>query len=105
MNMEATDSEMSPLTKGHNLYSMIKSPTCFKSKIGRCIDLMLSNKKYNFMHTQSFANEESDFHTMIYTMFKTTFVKLPTKEDKIPMLQKVQSQSVSARFSLKFIKF
>ena len=83
MNMEVTDSEMSPLTKGHNLYSMIKSPTCFKSKIGRCIDLMLSNKKkYNFMHTQSFANEESDFHHMIYTMFKTTFVKLPPKKIK-----------------------
>ena len=50
MNMEASDLEMTPLTKGHNLYSMIRSPTCFRNPKGRCIDLILTNKKYSFMH-------------------------------------------------------
>ena len=40
---------------------------------------ILTNEKRSFMHTQSFANEESDFHHMIYTMFKTTYIKLPPK--------------------------
>ena len=44
-NLEATDSELDPLIKSHNLYNLVKSPTCFKSENGRCIDLILTNKK------------------------------------------------------------
>ena len=34
------------------------------------------------MHTKSFKNEESDFQDLIYTMFKTIFVKLSPKKIK-----------------------
>ena len=78
-NMEATDKEMIPLIKDHTLYSLIKDPTCFYTQQGRCIDLMLTNSRHNFMHSKTFDTGESDFHNMIYTMFKTTFVKLPPK--------------------------
>ena len=78
-NMEPSDKEMSPLLESQNLHSMIKTPTCFKSPQGRCIDLMLTNKKHSFMHTRTFETGESDFHHMIYTMFKTKFVKTPPK--------------------------
>ena len=39
-NMEANDKEMIPLINDHNLYSMIKEPTCFFSNEGCFIDIM-----------------------------------------------------------------
>ena len=61
------------------LYSMIKTPTCFKSPSGRCIDLFLTNRKHSFQNSQSFETGFSDHHHMIYTVLKTTFVKVPPK--------------------------
>ena len=81
-NMEPNKSPMKSLIDSHNLYNMINKPTCFKSLTGTCIDLMLTNKKYSFKNTQTFETGESDFHNMIYTMFKTTFVKLSPKSLK-----------------------
>ena len=77
--MTENDSDMSPLINAHKLFSMIKEPTCFKSVKGRCIDLFLTNKKHCFQHTQTFETGMSDHHVMIYTMFKTTFIKIPPK--------------------------
>ena len=78
-NMEVSDKEMTPLIKDHNLYSLIKDPTCFYTSQGRCIDLMLTNSKHCFMNSKTFDTGESDFHNMIYTMFKTTFIKATPK--------------------------
>ena len=78
-NMEVTETLMAEFLKKHDLYSMIKTATCFKSKKGRCIDLCLTNKKYSFINTQTFETGFSDFHEMTYTMFKSTFVKLSPK--------------------------
>ena len=77
--MEVAESAMTDFIKKQNLYSMIKTPTCFKGSQGRCIDLCLTNKRSSFINTQTFETGFSDFHEMIYTMFKTTFVKLPPK--------------------------
>ena len=90
-NMESTDTDMLPLIESHDLYSMIKTPTCFKSTQGRCIDLMLTNKRHNFMHTQTFETGESDFHYMIYTMFKTKFEKAPAKVIKYRCFKKFKN--------------
>ena len=70
---------MTPTIEGHNLFSMIKEPTYFKSREGNCIDLMLTNRKHCFFNTQTFKTGLSDHHVMIYTMFKTTYVKIPPK--------------------------
>ena len=78
-NMTEKDSDMLPLIDGHKLFSMIKEPTCFKSDKGRCIDLLLTNRKHNFIHSQTFETGISDHHCMIYTMFKTKFIKIPPK--------------------------
>ena len=80
--MEVTDKEMIPMIRNHTLYSLIKDPTCFFTQQGRCIDLMLTNSKHSFMNCKTFDTGESDFHHMIYTMFKTTFTKLPPKKIK-----------------------
>ena len=59
---------------------MIKHPTCFKSSRGRCIDLIFTNRKHSFMQSKSFETGFSDHHHMIYTILKTTFIKLPPKK-------------------------
>ena len=79
INMEVDTAHMTPFLESYNLHSMIRTKTCFMSEQGSCIDLMLTNKKHSFMKTQTFDTNESDFHHMIYTMFKSTFVKAPPK--------------------------
>ena len=40
---------------------------------------MLTNRKHSFMKSQSFETGFSDHHHMIYTILKSTYVKLPPK--------------------------
>ena len=68
--MTDKDNALSPLIDGHLLYSMIKEPTCFKNTPGRCIDLILTNRKHSFQYTQTFETGMSVHHVMIYTMLK-----------------------------------
>ena len=80
MNMTENDHKMKIFLQKYNLYSCIKKPTCFKSVTNpSCIDLILTNKKYSLQHSHSFETGLSDFHHMIYTQLKTTFVKQPPK--------------------------
>ena len=79
-NMEPNDKNLSPLLAEHNLYNLIKGPTCFKSCQGRCIGLLLTNKKHSVMMTQSFETGFSDHHHLIYTVLKSTYNKAPPKK-------------------------
>ena len=79
-NLEPGDKALSSIIQDHDLYNMIKKPTCFKSSNGRCIDLIFTNRKHSFMHSKSFETGFSDHHHMIYTILKTTFTKLPPKK-------------------------
>ena len=79
LNLEASDPTLSILIDQLELHSMIKTPTCFKSSSGRCIDLFLTNRKHSFQNSQSFETGFSDHHHLIYTVLKTAFVKAPPK--------------------------
>ena len=79
MNMEIHETVLKTRIQERELYSLIKSPTCFKSTRGRCIDLLLTNSKYSFQESHSFETGFSDYHHMIYTILKTTYVKKKTK--------------------------
>ena len=79
-NLEPSDIALASLIQDHGLYNMIKHPTCFKSSKGRCIDLIFTNRKHSFMHSKSFETGFSDHHHMIYTILKTTYIKLPPKK-------------------------
>ena len=79
-NMEVTSNKLSSFIENNGLYSLIKSPTCFKSPTNpRCIDLMLTNMKHSFFASQSFETGFSDYHHLIYTVLKTQFTKLQPK--------------------------
>ena len=74
--MEVNDKEMGNLINRYNSFSLFKGPTCCKTSKGRSIDRMPTNKKHSFMKSQSFEAGFSDHHYLIYTIFKSTFVKL-----------------------------
>ena len=57
----------------------MKEKSCFKSANGKCIDLIISNRKYSFQHTGTVDTGLSDHHHLIYSMLKTRFVKVPPK--------------------------
>ena len=79
-NAEPNDKKLSPLIEDYNLYNLVKNPTCFKSTKGRCIDLVLTNRKHSFMHSKSFETGFSDHHHMIFTILKSTFDKVAPKK-------------------------
>ena len=70
INMELTQLDLQSFIDQQEFHSLIRSPTCFKGKAGRCIDLMLTNRKHGFMLSQLFETGFSDFHHMIYTVLK-----------------------------------
>ena len=68
------------LLEKHDLINIVKGPTCFRSSKGRCIDLILTNKRHSLMKAQSFETGFSDHHHLIYTILKTTYSKVPPKK-------------------------
>ena len=79
-NLQISDKPIADFLESHCLKSLNKKPTCFKSKDGKCIDLMLTNKNRSFKNTNVFETGMSDFHLMTYTMFKMTFEKTQPKQ-------------------------
>ena len=80
MNLEPNEPIMREFIENYSLYNLIKKPTCFKSKTGTCIDLILTNKKACFQFSDTFETGLSDCHTLVHTMFKSTFYKLPPRK-------------------------
>ena len=65
----------------YNLRNVVNEKTCFKSlQNPTCIDLFLTNCNMSFQHTQAISTGLSDFHKMILTVLKTTFIKAGPKE-------------------------
>ena len=77
--METGDQVLHSMMEDHNLDSLIKTPTCFKTDKGKCIDLILNNNKRGFLESKTFETGFSDFHHLVYTVLKTASVKLPPK--------------------------
>ena len=78
-SMVTSNPILSSYIENSGLYSLLETPTCFKSRLGRCFDLMLTNMKYSFMQSQSFETGFSDFHHLVHTILKVQHKKLPPK--------------------------
>ena len=63
-----------------HLESLIDSPTCYKSIIPACIDLILTNKKNHFMKSATFETGLSDHHKLITTILRKTISKGNSKK-------------------------
>lgn len=55
----------------YNLHNIIKVPTCYKSSNPTLIDVILCNQTRKHLKTGAFDCGLSDFHHMIYTVFKS----------------------------------
>ena len=67
MNMEPSERILNEFMEDYCLYNLIKEPTCFKSKNGTCIDLILTNKEKSFKFTSTLETG----HKLIRTSFKS----------------------------------
>ena len=79
-NDEPSSNTMKTFMDENQFKNLINTKTCFKKKSGRCIDLILTNKKGSFQFSKTFETGCSDHHLMIYTMMKMKFLKLPPKK-------------------------
>ena len=75
MNLELSNKNLKRLLNDYDLNNLVCNNTCFKSSKGTCIDLILTNKKMSFQHTNSFETGLSDCHHLIYSMFKMSYLK------------------------------
>ena len=78
-NLEPDNPVLSNFLNINALYNHQKEKSCWKSPLGSCIDLIISNRKHSIMNTGTVETGLSDHHLLIYTMLKTTFDKLPPK--------------------------
>ena len=76
-NLEPDNELQKNFMDAHDLYNLVKEKTCFKSKNGTCIDLILTNRKHSFQFTGAIETGLSDYHLLVHTMMKSTYTKLP----------------------------
>ena len=62
-----------------NLTNLVKTPTCFKATRGTLIDVLLTNKPNYLQKTGVCETGLSDCHKMVFTIFRSTFIRLPRK--------------------------
>ena len=75
--MQPTNQILKTFLEDNSFVNLIKSNTCFKSKPGSCIDLILTNKPKSFQNSGVMETGVSDHHALIFSFLKTTFTKMP----------------------------
>ena len=69
----------SELTDTFNLTNLVKTSTCFKTTRGTLLDVLLTNKPNSLRKTGICGTRLSDCHKMVFTIFRSTFIRLPPK--------------------------
>ena len=77
--MDVNEAAMRSIMEDNGLVNLVNTPTSFKTANGRCIDLIMTNRKNNCICSSTFETGFSDFHHMVYTILKTTYDRLPPK--------------------------
>ena len=75
-NVPMSDKAMEDICSLNNFESLIEKPTCYKNHDNPiCIDLILTNRRGYFQHSNVFETGISDFHLLIATQLKMGFQK------------------------------
>ena len=81
------------------LDNLVKEPTCFKSKHGTLLDVILVNKSSTFYNTLNIVNSVSDFHNMVATMmrFHVPFIQYRSfkKYSKINYTSSIETSQIT----------
>ena len=84
------------------LQSINKEPTCFKNaRNPSCIDFILTNSPRSFFKTETCFTGLSNFHRLVISVFKTTFLKSKPKEIMYRDFKKISEESFNEELSLK----
>ena len=80
-NAEDTEPILSECLVQNEEKTIMKNKTCFRipNKL-TCIDLFLTNSTNSFQNTMTISTGLSDFHKMIITVLKSSFIKLKVRE-------------------------
>ena len=71
---------MNAFCERYSLSSLIKELTCYKNPANPSrIDLILTNSPRSFQNSSVVETGLSDFHSMIVTVLKTKFQRLPSE--------------------------
>ena len=57
----------------YELHNLVTESTCFTHTHESAIDVILTNCKYNFMHSKASDTGLSDFHKMVCTFMRNTY--------------------------------
>ena len=80
-NAENTEPILSEFLEQYEAKKIMKNKTCFKNPDRlTCIDLFLTNSPHSFQNTVTISTGLSDFHKMIITVLKSSFIKLKARE-------------------------
>ena len=80
-NREEADPIMSKFLFKNGTKNLVQEKTSFKSTNNpSCIDLFVTNGPRSFQNTITFASGLSDFHKIILTILKSTFLKVRPKQ-------------------------
>ena len=72
--MQPTNQILETFLEDNSFVNLIKFNTCFKSKPGSCIDLILTK---SFQNSGVMETGISDHHAPIFSFLKATFTKMP----------------------------
>jgi len=73
-NLEPHEIIVENFCHSFNLYNLVKENTCYKG-LPKCYDLILTNYRHNFQHTEAITTGFSDFHKLTATVLKTEYVR------------------------------
>ena len=80
-NAEEIEPCLSTFLYQYNANNLVKENTCFKNPHNpSCIDLFITNSRNSFQNTNTVSTGLSDFHKMVVTVLKSTFIKSKPKE-------------------------
>ena len=80
-NTEIHDDYLESFLYQHQLKSLVKEKTCFKSISNpSCIDLLLTNNALSFQRTKTVSTGLSEFHKLVLTVLKNSAVKNKPRE-------------------------
>ena len=78
---EDTEPILSDFLEEHEAKNIMKNKTCLKNPDKpTCIELFLINNPHSFQNTMTISTVLSDFHKMIITVLKSSFIKLKPRE-------------------------
>ena len=73
------DNHFSELIDTFNLTNLVKTPACFRTTRGTLLDVLLTNEPNSLQKTGVCETGLSDCHKLVFTIFRSTFIRLSPK--------------------------